>query len=712
VEKIRVSSKCGFLALASVLLLTVCFSGCGGTVSSSSTVSTTPSTMSIAISTAPPTTMAAGATATIASTVSNDSANAGVDWSCAPAGSCGTFNPAHTGSGATTTFTAPLTAGSVTITATSTSNHTVVVSVTIQVTGPTGTLAVALSGVPTTLAPGATASVSANVTNDAVNAGVDWTCTPAGSCGTFNPTHTASGAGTTFTAPPTGSVTIIATSTANNTVSASAPITISATTAGGSTLGAGSFAFSVVGEDSQKHTIAIMGSVALDSTGKVTSGEQDYLSHDGVLSPQPAGDVIAGGQLTISSGKGSLTLISPNTALGVNGTETFSVAVVNSKHAVIAEFDGAATSSGSIDLQTLPSPSTVAQLKGPFSFVVAGTDGPIVEAFGGSITFDGAGNLHVKVDQNAAGVITTGATHTNVGTYTAPDGAGRGSMTFGSENFSYYVVNPKVIRLAVTNANTPLTGSAYAGVTGASNASLKQKFVFADSSKLSSGATYAAAGFMTMDGNGNVSAGFADVDENGHATAAPFTGTYTVDSSGYGSITITPGNTQDISSLGLYLTDPTINFSDPNSPADAGLCGLILDLDTKLTGSGVLIVPPATAVNAPSGTFALDVQTSNTDNEADAVGVVAISGTTVTGTEDFNDLLKTLSATGQNAGIAVTGTLAADSANPGRFTLPLAVPVGTPAPTFNYVLYQASNTQIIVVEVDKQYGLGTLQQQH
>jgi hypothetical protein len=33
-----------------------------------------------------------------------------------------------------------------------------------------------------------------------------------------------------------------------------------------------------------------------------------------------------------------------NTALGVSGTETFSVAIVNSKHAVIAQLDGGATS--------------------------------------------------------------------------------------------------------------------------------------------------------------------------------------------------------------------------------------------------------------------------------------------------------------------------------------------------------------------------------
>lgn len=480
-------------------------------------------------------------------------------------------------------------------------------------------------------------------------------------------------------------------------------------TGGGSTLTSGSFAFLVGGEDSQKHTIAIAGSVALDASGNVTGGEEDYVSHDGATSPA-SGDKITGGKLTTTSnGKGTLTLITNSTALGVGGTETFSLAIVNSKHAVIAEFDGGATTSGTMDMQTLSSTGGLAQIKGPYSFTVSGRHGhQIIEMFGGSITADGAGGLRTKVDQNASGVVTHGA---NTGTYTAPDGAGRGTMSFGGDSVSYYVVNPKVIRLVVTTVGNPHLGSAYAGVTGVSNAVLNTKFVFTDSSNLSADPVYSAAGLITADGNGHVS-GFADVDENGHATSAPFTGTYTVDSNGFGSITITPGNTQDISVLGLYLTDPTINFSDPNSPADAGLCGLLLDLDSKIPGTGVLILP-GSGVNAPTGNFALSIQTVNTSNEANAVGVVKISGSSVSGTEDINDLFKTLSSAGQNAGISFSGTLAADTTNAGRFTVPLAVTIGTTPPTFNYVLYQASNTQIIVLEVDlPQYGLGILEQQH
>jgi len=660
--------------------------------------------MSIAISTAPPTTMAAGATATIAATVANDSSNGGVDWSCAPAGSCGTFNPAHTGSGATTTFTAPLTAGSVTITVTSTSNHAVVASVTIQVSGPTGTLAVALSGVPTTLAPGATASVSANVTNDAANAGVDWTCTPAGSCGTFNPTHTASGAGTTFTAPPTaGSVTITAASTTNPSVTQAAAITIATSSTPAGTLTSGTFVFTVAGVNNLQRNIAAAGSLVLDATGKVTSGEENYVSHDGPAS-FPPGDLITGGQLTTSSnGKGTLTVITSNIALGVNGTETFSVAIVNSKHAVISEFDSSAAAVGSLDFQTLVQP------QGPFSTLISGWDGGLTLADGGNITFNPNGALHVKIDQNRAGTVTLGGS--NIGTYTPADAAGRGTILFGGAHFVYYVVNAKVLRILEDDANVPVIGSAYAGVTGASNATLKTQFVFTDSSSIAAGfenttsTTFAAAGTLTADGNGNLT-GFADVDENAHPTSAPVTGTYTVDSSGYGSITLTPGNAQDISVLGLYLTDPTINFSDPNSPADAGLCGLLLGLDPKLSGSGGVLILPVSGLSAPTGNFALSLQTSNTNKETGAVGAVTIAGTNLSGTVDLNDLF----GAGTASGVAISSILTADTANARRFTVPLTVNSATAVKS---VLYQTSLTQIVVVEVDSpQLGIGLLEAQH
>ena len=83
---------------------------------------------------------------------------------------------------------------------------------------------------PTALAASATAGIAAVVTNDTKNAGVNFTCVPAGECGSFTPNPIASNVPTTYQAPPTvpagGTVTITATSITDATKSVSATITI------------------------------------------------------------------------------------------------------------------------------------------------------------------------------------------------------------------------------------------------------------------------------------------------------------------------------------------------------------------------------------------------------------------------------------------------------------------------------------------------------
>jgi hypothetical protein len=184
--------------------------------------------VTIAITTAPPSSLDMNGTAQIAATVTNDSANKGVDWSCTPAPSCGTFTPAHTASGANTTYQASSTGGTVTIVAASTAQPTVTASATVTVNALTISIS---TPPPSSLEMNATAQIAATVANDSANKGVDWSCTPVGSCGTFTPAHTASGANTSYQAPNTaGTVTITAASTTNPSVTKSATVTISAIT--------------------------------------------------------------------------------------------------------------------------------------------------------------------------------------------------------------------------------------------------------------------------------------------------------------------------------------------------------------------------------------------------------------------------------------------------------------------------------------------------
>lgn len=694
---------CGrWTILGPIAIATLYLSSCASTPGTSSNNSHPPPppspTVTISLSTQPPASLAANATATIAATVSNDSSNGGVDWTCSSS-PCGSFNPAHTASGATTTYTAPGAAGSVMITAMATDAHTAMASAMVTISASTTPSISLTQAPPATLAAGATATISATVTNDSSNAGVDWTCS-ASPCGSFNPAHTASGATTTYTAPGSATtVTITAASTASPSVTVAATVTVSANVSMAN-LAAGSYTFSAGGEDSQSRPYGVVGSFVLDGSGNVTSGEQDYNSSGGAVSPEPTPDKITGGAFTGSTNnQGTLTLITNNSSVGVGGTETFAVSITNTKHALIAEFDSGATSSGAIDLQTI-SPGGLAQLNGPTALVLSGKTSNHTEVYGGIVTGHGDGTLRVQIDSNENGTVDLNGT--NNGTYTAPDAAGRGIMTIGSSTtIVYYVVTPKVNRILDIDAAEPDLGSQFAGVSSASIATLAgQKFAFMNSSNAAASTQYSAAGFMTMDAQGNVT-GFADVDENGKVTSAPFQGTFTMSSDGYGSVTITPGNTQDMSVFGLYLADPTVDLEDPNNTA-VPTGGLLIDLDTKLTGNGLLIMPPAAAATL-TGNFAWGTQTFASGQESDAVGSVAISGTTLTGTESLNDL----SAANLGQAISLSGAITADTTNSGRFTLPLTI--GGNGTAVNFVLYQLSSNEVIVLDAGStQFGVGIM----
>jgi len=83
---------------------------------------------------------------------------------------------------------------------------------------------------PSALSTGATAGIAAVVANDNANAGVNFSCLPAGQCGSFNPNPIASNVPTTYQAPPVvppgNTVTVTATSVTDSSKFVSATITI------------------------------------------------------------------------------------------------------------------------------------------------------------------------------------------------------------------------------------------------------------------------------------------------------------------------------------------------------------------------------------------------------------------------------------------------------------------------------------------------------
>ncbi|MGB8522377.1 MAG: hypothetical protein WCD43_05390 [Candidatus Acidiferrales bacterium] len=605
----------------------------------------------------------------------------------------------------------------------------------------TTTLAIIITTAPTSMVVGSTANVAATVTDDPKNGGVTWSCTPAPFCGaaSFNPDQTASGANSAFTAPstvPPGSqqVTIMATSVTDTSISSnSVNITIE--------VASNNFSFYVTGKEANDagntYSIAGVVTIAADGSGNVLGGIEDYNDGKGITSPQPNGDSITGGSLVMAddnSGNGILTLMIPgNTKLGVNGVESFAVNFPNSSHALITQFDGTVTSSGSFDLQTL----TTIPSSGSFSFVAsgAGVDGEPV-ADGGIFTITGS-SIAGFVDINDGGAFSRNTAFS--GLLGISDTFGRGTVTNNSGfpvSLIYYVVAPEVIRIINVDQTDTAVGSAFGqgGNSNFSNNSIRQS-VFSLENNPSG---YAAAGqFSTspqaaaIRSNSNAIVreiqpvngfnGVGDLNELDGAvlTAASITGTYNLAPNGYGTFNFDAGF-GDVATLGIYAVDPALNVLDPNNPSAGGGSAVLAEMDRNLVGVGVLLPQSDITVAHFAGFYAFggQGQTFAGFNEFDFLGGATVSeaNAAFAGTGSLSDPFATLTAGVESQTATFAATASPDRANPGRYTLnPVAVASSAsdfaPFDFTTVTAYQANGQQLFWLAVDPhtEFG-GSLQQ--
>ena len=581
---------------------------------------------------------------------------------------------------------------------------------------------------PVTLTVNGTASIAATVTNDAANAGIDWTCTPSPTCGAFNPPHTASAAATVFTASATlGAIVITSASTTTPTINATANVTVNPATASMPLVGPYTFTMDGWAQDG---AYSVVGSVVLDGQGGITHGEQDSFNlNTSTLFTADAIQPATGAVVLGSDGRGTITL-TPTSA----PVETLSIVVVNDKHILITEFDLVATTTGSMDLQTAPASIPT----GRNAFAVF--DSSDAFAYGGVFASDNSTTITAgEVDGNFEGA--TDIDDNVTGSFSAPDAAGRGTFTLSGPTFkvgdlaaknsartitdlsslptiqfSYYVVGPEVFRLIEIDANFFATGAVYGqGSATYSIVSLGRSFVFGLSGDENFGiGQYSLAGQFV--GNGGLfNTGVIDVNEgdgNPILAGSLTDSNYFVNSNGYASFKLPGQFTDGISAFGVYLVDPALNIADPNSTSGGG-GALMIELDHDNTGAGI-VVPQAPGATF-TGNYALTqggaYQTEETFSFYDLVGLVNSDGTsTFTGMADFNDILNT----GLNPDIIVTATYIADEANPGRTT---AIVTLADDSVHNITIYQASSALLLHVDVDSisealgTIGFGVLEQQ-
>jgi hypothetical protein len=658
------------------------------TVSATVTVNT--ATLSISFTQQPPTSLVVGTTAQMSANVQNDSPNPpnGVNWTvtCTPAtgGTCGSFkiSPAHTADQALITYTAPTiipTGGTVTITATSAANSSVSTSQNITIEPSTAITIAFTTGEapPATMLADATVHISATVTNDSTTPpnGVSWTVTctagTGGNCGSFNPTDTASGVETAYTAPTVlpanGTVTITATSNADTSATVSQNVTIT----------------------SPQLTVTLSqpppASMPVGTTASVTATVANDPTNSGVNWTCTASDGGNCGSFNpTATGSGvATTYTAPSAIPGDGGTVTITAASA-AQPAVTA-------TSNPVTITTDP---YLALLKGQYVLSLSGTSTTGYYSLAGSITADGQGNITAG-EEDIAGSSCGPATATSIsGTY-AIESDGRGTMTLNTGVSCFAPSNSGTQTFDFVIVGGPTAGSPRALIIEFDSASSSGQLNLQTSSASISGSyAFVSKGYDENNVNAN---GVSATDMGGIITVQSGTTlSFDQDTNDQGTGVVTKQQTASWSytapdSFGRgtatnAATSDAITFYVVNS----GQIELLED-DSNFIESGSAFAEASSSSHL-SGPFAFTLLGVNGSlaNPVSVGGVFTASGTSLSnGVIDVNNggtLTKDTSFSG-----SITGP----SSGRGTFTL-----AGSPGGLSSFAYYPTASNGALILELD------------
>ena len=701
-----------FLLLAAGMI-----GGLAGCVGPASITFTAPPVSILLIDTLP-TSLAVNASTPVSAAVSNTS-NLLVNWSvtCGSVGGCGSFLYSSSLSGGPNTYTAPSaipSGGTVTVTATSAADPTKSASATVTITARVPIVVSFQGAPPASLQINATTAIRAEITNDvSANPQVQWTVACASAaCGSFNPTTTTSEAPTNYTAPasiPSGnSVTVTATSVTDPTKSVSASITI---TKPAPTLANGTYVFQLSGPVGSGPNF--MTGVFIAQNGAIIGGEQDSIESDDQYLTQLA-PITGGSYATTPDGNLQINLQSNDFYFNSAQTETLNGVLISGSRVLVEEFDGYAAN-GTLDLQTSTAPPS-----GGYAFSVAGVDAAGEAAgIGGVVNVDSAGAISGAgsvLDFNDAGTF-LGAQAVGAGTVSNPDSFGRvvfqimprTSSSFASLSLAGYVVDATRLRLVETGGDnfqgavggTALAQGASTGSFGAGTIAGSSYVFAADRWLTNDTGPLQVAGVFTAQAGGSLTGtlNWNNLSAKQAQSPTPFTGSYTVDSTGRASLSnLTDGATFTYQ-LQLYLTG--------NGQ------GLVLSSDPDQMIAGRSFQQQAGSFSAASfsGTYALNSAQFGTyvlspSETATALGPVTAAvdngANTVTGFVDFGS---------GAADYAVSGSFSALSNGvfAGTFT---GLDSASATTADNFVLYFVDSTRAVIIETDNtQLTIGYLELQ-
>jgi len=246
--------------------------------------------------------------------------------------------------------------------------------------------------------------------------------------------------------PSGNTVTLTATSVTDTTKSVSATMTIVGPTA--AALNDGTYVYHLAGQNGNGQCF-FTGAFTV-ANGAITGGEQDFSDSNSaygnaITASGSSLTATPNGNLQIVLATGNQNIGPPNNlgAITLKGTK------VSNARVLVSEYDGYATGSGSVDLQT-----SAAAPSGGYAFVVNGIDiakdasltpfsiGGILNVSGTSVSANGS-----VLDYNLGGSPNLGITLAS-GTVSAPDSFGRVSFNLTSSNDSSG--NPRIPQFILT----------------------------------------------------------------------------------------------------------------------------------------------------------------------------------------------------------------------------------------------------------------------
>lgn len=573
--------------------------------------------------------------------------------------------------------------------------------------------------------------LAANVSNDSLNSGVDWTLScgssGAGACGTISPTHTGSSNPTAFKAPsaiPTGgTVTITATSTTDNAHLATTVITINPITANG--LLDGQFAFLISGRNSEGAAgdfYAMAGSFVGDGSGNIVAGQAEVADFNNGKSTSLSGTYTMG-----ADGRGQITLNTTGlSGFGVSGTITLSVAFVSPKQAVLSETDPSGTGTGVLFLQNLMDVANAASpagipLNGTYTLSLAGAhfdDFTKLFFLNAALTATASTNgtfmeTSLVGDSSDVGVITANASPT-----TQPVSGGPVINAYGAVSFSgldvgllfpgsslslkAYLIDANHYILA-QDSNFHFALGGYLTLQPASP-QITGIYAFTEAGATSTSSPQVAGGILNC-----ASAGVLDVTPLGGTAIAnqSFTASCTAPVSGRGLITLT-GSTGGISKFAAY---PTMDRGVSLIELDGGAAGT-----SGPSGAGIALpqtIATPIAATSFSGKYAGNFLANPANAQYGLAGrVVSDGASALSGTVDVNSLDVTVSppVATPSSNVALTGSFTVN--NNGRFPLVLNIATTTPK-TINPACYVVDASTCLLLGLDTTTpGVGILQLQN